>query len=322
MSYANYATPGGWYAPYAAPTRGYTPQPTPSAAKPSAKQAIKFREIPITDGVGEFHTNHFIGYSAYEEVDPMRAAFRAARFTKVFQQNFCAIFSEKNVATAVLHPDIKHQGDSTVEFRVSGNVGNSAEKAGGLFHSDWVVMRSDSASASFYGTTLRRDWKYPGEALLAAAVAVVGAKAKSASGKEKPVTQAVGDRLVKVNQHHFLAGRRSWKVGYDAALHRFYVETAAFERNSLCEYHVVEEFQVMREAIVKLWTNLVDNFESHARGWMSAPRIPEEVPSGYDTRGNAAYRAGKHKTAAQALGTDWFASVLLRHPGLVSGLAL
>lgn len=322
MSYANYTKPGGGYAPYAAPTHGYTPQHTPSAAKPPVKEAIKFREIPITGGVGEFHTNHFIGYSAYENVDPVRAALRAARLTEVFRQNFCAIFAEKNVATAVLHPDIKHQGDSTVEFRVGGNVGNSAEKAGGLFHSDWVVMRWDAASTSFYGTTLRRDWKYPGEALLAAALAIVGAKDKPASGKEKPVAQAIGDRLVEVNQHHFLAGRRSWKVGYDDVLHRFYVETAAFERNSLCEYHVVEEFQVMRESIVKLWTNLVDNFESHAPGWMSAPRIPEEVPSGYDTRGNAAYCTGKHKTAAQALGTDWFAPVLLRHPGLVKGLTL
>jgi hypothetical protein len=320
MSYADYAAPGSGYAPYARP--GYQPggKAALAGAKSAKKAQWKFTELFITGGVGPFHTNHFVGYSGFEKVDPTRAALKAARLTTWLRENFCAVFSEKNIAAAAPYPERKFDGSPTVEFTIGGNLGSSLEKLAGEVHSDWVVMREDEPSTSFYGSTLKREWLTPVEDNVLTALDVK--RMLRPKGKPTPAEDVVTERMIFVNQHHFLAGRRSWKVGYDAKLYRFYVETAAFERSSLCEYSVAEESGVLRESVVGLWTNLIDNVESHAKGWIPAQKRPEAVPPGYRVQGNAAYRAGQHKTAAAALDTEWFAPVLLRHPGLVKGLAL
>lgn len=316
MSYASYAGPGGGYAPYAVPTYGVTPtQGSRPAAKQPAKKAKTFQELPVTGGVGPFHTNHFAAWSRVAKYTPKLVA----GLNQVLYDKFCDVFSVKNVASATLHADVKHQGSPTVEFRIGGNAGDALEKIGGLFHADWVVMRKHAGSGSFYGSTLKREWAEADELKLAAAVALPVPKPRP--GSEMPSPVEIAWRVVTVNQHHFLAGRRSWLVGYDAVHQRYFVETAALERSSLCEYASIEQFGVMRESIVKIWTHLLENFRTYAPGFQGVP-FPTVLPEGYKARGAVAYRTGQHATAAQAVATSWFAPVLLRHPGLVEGLTL
>ncbi len=319
MSYASFAGTGGGYAPYAVPTRGVTPTRGAAAGKQPAKQAKTFTELYVTGGVGPFHTNHFQAWSQVAQHSPALVARLTSGLTKVLYDQFCGVFSVKNVAGATLHADVKHQGSPTVEFRIGGNEGDALEKMGGLFHADWVVMRKHAASGSFYGSTLKREWVEDRELEFAKVLAQKAPKPKP--GSEMPGGLEIAARLVTVNQHHFLAGRRSWVVGHDPALHRYFVETAALERNSLCEYASIEQFGVMRESIVKIWTHLLENFKTYAPGFQAVP-VPKGAADGYKTRGNVAYCAGRHATASQAVSTSWFAPVLLRHPGLVEGLAL
>jgi hypothetical protein len=324
VSYADYAHPPGGYTGYARRPGAYGSSGKPAAAgTASAPAQGTFTELPVTGGVGEFHLNHYIGYSAYQKMDPARGTRAAAKITRLLLDQFCSVFSMKNVALATPHPELPFDGETTVEFEIGGNVGDTIEELGGLLHSDWVVLRTHADSGTFCASTLKRDWEYPAERNTLKMLAKVDEFARAVGEKDAVSKEAIAKRFIEVNQHHFLAGRRSFKVGYDGALGRFFMETAAFERSSLCEYSVVERTGVLRQEITALWVHLIDNFEGLGTTyWIAPDGAPEVVPPGYSIQGNAAYFNSEHKTAASAVSAPWFAGVLLRHPGLLAGLAL
>lgn len=121
---------------------------------------------------------------------------------------------------------------------------------------------------------------------------------------------------IMVNQHHFLAGRRSWKVGYDDSLNMFYVETATFERSSHAVYEKAESSGLLREDIKQLWVHLVVNFAAE----IGVKLITSYLPPGYEFVENVAYRADAKESGSASLNAPWFAQVLKRHPGLVRDL--
>jgi hypothetical protein len=307
MSYADYTGVARGYQPFAAPAPSVArapsvasyAEPAPALVTADGKEGT-FDELPVTDGVGDYHVNHFIGYGAYQ---PLKSPEKlVAALNRMFYTRFVDLFSP-NEATAAWGKYFFH-GDDTIEFEIGGEKGSFIEILGGLLHSDWVSMRMSADGESFYASTLRRKWL-----LLAEKLAV---------GLNEDVRGPI-----EINQHHFLAGRRSFKIGYSAELRRLYIETAAFERSSLCEYSMLEKTGVLRAVIVDLWTRLIENVENSFGKWVSPDLLPkgdQGVRQGYLTKRNVDYRADRYEKAGQALNAPWFAQVLARHPGLVKGL--
>lgn len=301
MSYAAYAEPSKGYQPYAAPEPGLVSDARPAAGRATAggKEGT-FLELLATDGVGDYHVNHFVGYGAYLK-SPGKLV---ATMNQKFYDQFIELFSP-NKATAD-RGDYLFHGDDTIEFGIGGKRGSFVEKLGGLLHSDWVSMQMSTDGESFYASTLKRNWLLPLE--------------KAAVDLDEDMRG-----FIEVNQHHFLAGRRSFKIGYSEEMSRLYIETAALERSSLCEYNVIERTGALRAVIIDLWTHLIENVQKRHGKWISPTELPKTyqgIRKGYQVKRKVDYRVDKSKNAGQALKASWFQQVVQRHPGLVKGLPL
>lgn len=306
MSYQKYSMPLGGYG--AGAGKGYsgalTPGGSPQFAPASEQKPEAFTELSaIFDGVGNYHTNHFVGYFN----PPQGLKLKVKELTQLFYENFCTIFSANNIASARPGDPLKFMGLDTVRFRIGGNLGDDFDKATGLVHHDWVSMQMEKpAGETFYGTTLKREWMEDFE-LKTLSEAVGRYETKFALG------------AIWINQHHFLAGRRSWRVGHNDDLDAFYVETATFERNSNIIYQGAEWGGRLRDDVKKLWAHLIVNFAAAAR----VKLLHNYLPPGYafvDEVGDVAYKADEHESGVNALNASWFAEVLKRHPGLIKGL--
>jgi hypothetical protein len=311
VDYNTYRSGGGYNVrPARAPAATAVPS-VPAASDQGLNEISgkegQFSELRVTGGVGPFHINHFIGYSGFimlskpaEVVAPL-----AARFYRDFVKLF-----EPNEAEADLS-QYEFKGADTIEFSIGGKKFELLEHIGGFLHSDWVSLQQSDDRESFYASTLRRRWLLFKEQL-----ALSGLKSLSTDLASNLI------EFIRVNQHHFLAGRRSFRFGYDEKLHRCYVETAAFERSSICEYYLAEKTGLLREAVIELWTNLLANVQASFGGLWVPPvlAVKAEEREGYQTRDNVDYRTASFPTAAEALSQPWFAKVLTRHPGLLKGL--
>jgi hypothetical protein len=262
--------------------------------------------------VGDYHTNHFVAYS--QEI-PKKITSQPIPWLTHCNLMFSKYF------TNCFDNDIAKASERTfktpgryIEFELGGTQSNFAEKLGGLSHSDWVVIRKPTDGLGFCGQTLQRNWKLTAElALVASAVLTVN-----------PAAVAAYLVFIDVNQHHFLAGRRSFGVGFDVTLNRFFVETAAFERASLLPYELGD--LIFRELIIEIWTMFLETFQT----FMSTPvnRLairwaegePGHVPIGYFKKGTVAYMTSSQPNPVAALKEPWFADVLTRHSALTLGL--
>jgi len=290
------------------PEAGYNARAAPAAksarlaaaeAAGLAKREGAFDELMVTEGVGAYHINHFISYGSFMATQSAEVTKRANEFLRDFVDIF-----EPNTAAGVKRSKHRFQANATVEFFLGGDDFELLDFVGGLVHSDWVSMQKAPDGESFYGSTLRRRWITTGDLVL-------------------KVAEPEWLDLVRVNQHHFLAGRRSWRLGYDAVLKRPYVETAAFERSSLCEYYAAEKTGAFRKTIIQIWTSLLENArkEFTTINWIPPGSVPDQkVRTGYETLGNVDYRMDSFETAKEALDTPWFTKILPRHPGLLKGL--
>lgn len=309
------------YQPYAHPDVGYRKNTLSGHNAPAKRPTAKgkegtFVELPVTGGVGPVHINHFVGYSSQTALTPKVKA-RLEELQQRFRDDFTEVFSVKNVAEANLRPYL-HKGNDTVEFEIGGN--DEAFKdiyylrqVMGLNHSDWVSMQDHPESRSFYATTLKRGWATYLEEITISALDLVNESAAKTT-----------EAFFEINRHHFLAGRRSFKVGYDEDLRRCYIETAALERSSLGFYDMIERTGLLRPMIVQIWTSLIENFEKEYSGspefqWPASGN-PEDVPDDYMMQGNVVYRAVQVRGMKEAVTAPWFTKVLDRHPGLVAGL--
>jgi hypothetical protein len=301
MSYATYAESPKGYSQYAHPESNYTNVKKPGVSTLTAEDKEgTFTELLVTDGVGDYHINHFIGYGSF--LQQSKPEQLVAKKNQEFYRTFAELFSQ-NVASAETG-DYSFKGHATIEFEIGGKFGNWLQKVGGFFHSDWVSMQMADDGESFYGSTLRRKWMF---------------------GLEEAAVFLSEDwrNPIEVNQHHFLAGRRSFKIGYSKELSRLYIETAAFERSSLCEYNIAEKSGLLRSAIVQIWTNLIKNVEASSGSWISPLKLADQkVRQGYNLKGNVDYRVEQYKKPGEALEQQWFDKVIQRNPGLLKGLSL
>ena len=333
MSYQTFANPKGSYQgskPGAAATYPVTPKPVTPIPK-YGKEGDFIEKTVYKDGVGNFHINHFIGYFSYKGViNPNPELIKT--FNTKFFNNFCQIFSPDNAAIAS-PSKFNYENKKTVKFEINGNskfkdtIIEDIKYFSGLIHPDWVSFEKYN-DLSFYGSTLKRNWAEKFEVDLFKDVTNV-LKQFNLVTTENAMRFLIN--LIEVNQHHFLAGRRSWAVGYDDSLALFFVETMAFERSSQCEYSVVEKTGKLRETIIELWTCLIFNF---FKMFPIQPsdifKIPEHFnllkTENYDLKSNnnntvfLMYKAEDHKIATNLLNKPWVQKAIIRHPGLLKDL--
>ena len=345
MSYQQFTNPSGGYqvakqnggySNSSAPYNLIIPNPKRSIVIPSYKKEGEFTEKNVYEGVGNFHVNHFIGYFTTTKNLYIPSSKDILIFNREFFNNFGFIFSVKNVSDASLSKHT-YKNKKTVCFKLGGNINKlvnyseyfnipyfNIDKLGGIFHEDWVSFEMADNQLSFYGSTLKRKWVEKLELKLFSQVAeltkAVGLIDDNYSSVSKFITN-----FIEVNQHHFLAGRRSWRVGYDEDLNHLYVETLAFERSSLCEYSMLEKTGKLRETILDLWINLILNYVG-VHKFMLYPifYIPKDFNLisryDYEFRGNVLYKVAEDKSSANILNTPWVKEAMTRHPGLLKDL--
>lgn len=193
---------------------------------------------------------------------------------------------------------------------------------GGIFHKDWVSIEMLDDGLSFFGSTLKRNWAEEQEIENVKNLAV---KAITSGMMDQVTAFKFALNFIEVNQHHFLAGRRSWAVGYNKQLKKWYVETMAFERNSQCEYSMLEKTGILREQILNIWINLLVNFTKYLENFdllpLSETDNPYEFKESYTfSEKRVAYKVSEGKSATALLQKPWVANALKRHPGLIKGL--
>ena len=186
---------------------------------------------------------------------------------------------------------------------------------------------------SFHGDTLKRKWL--------TALELIGVipglifkdiliKKLSAFG----VASAVVERflrmdtatLMRVSAMHFLAGTRSWRVGYDVKTNQLFVETIALERFSCEHYRVADELHSTRRDVLDLWDNLLNNFLHHTdiAGYrFNSIAAPSEF-SAYEASEvnphiqHKAFEFEDHAALVKESsdGSPVMTAILLNHPGL------
>jgi subtilisin family serine protease len=267
------------------PDEGY------SACSNSIYQPKKFVELNREDhGIGKYNINHYVGFFN------TRSKINICHEIHRLYFDFGIIFSQKNKASAKREP-YKFNGRDTIRFTVGGTHGNFFEKTSGLVHDDWVSMEFDSKYETFFARTLKRDWKEAYEYAM------------------NPIPNSTD--LITINQHHFLAGRRSWRIGYDYFNYEklFYIETAAMERYSSAVVHLVADLADFRKTIDAIWTHLIVNF-AKSKGFQL---LPYYKPDAYEsTFGGVLRRSEEHESFEKATSVSWFQEVMKRHPGLTA----
>lgn len=300
MDYGAFRQPS---AGYAAPVRRATAAPAASEPLSYANgKEGEFTELPVTGGVGPFHINHFVVFSAVFPLSNPQP--NAAGFLQYLNSGFVTLFNSRNVAKAHWGK-YKRGGADTIEFELSGSKKQEVLPfLGGLLHSDWVSLTKSDDGQSFYASTLRRGWL-----LLEERAGLGVTRSEAIAG------------FIKINQHHFLSGRRSFRVGYDVILRRFYWETAALERSSLCEFRVLDKIGAFRSSIIEIWTSFLESAAAANRLTLAGPAdVPSFAANNYASEGHVAYRTGEFETAAEAVAAPWFVQLLPRHPGLLKNV--
>ncbi len=306
MSYGQYTNPDGAYK--ADNGKGYLPRAVPTHRTVPTPRVEEFKELlALRDGIGDYHVNHFIGYF---HLSPVEGADLAS-LTRRFYRRFCPIFSARNIAEATTG-ERKFKGLDTVKFQIGGNLGDLLDQGLGLLHQDWVSMQMDRTGTSFYATTLRRLWLEPWERLFLA----FPVNPLMPALTPFPLSPEKKAEAITTNQHHFLAGRRSWRLGYDAELNLYFVDTATIERSSREEYRILEETGSLRKDIIALWTHLVENFVED----IQAKLIETDFPDGYTVQNDVAYRLGSHKHLTEVFSDPWFSKIIEGHRSLVRNL--
>ncbi|MCS4301693.1 hypothetical protein [Chryseobacterium sp. BIGb0232] len=331
MGYNTFANPKGGYsgaATNAAPTYQTTPKPLSMVPPPKGKPG-EFTEKNVYEGVGKFHGNHFRGYFSYIS-NPSRD--QIIKMNKHLLENFCPIFSVSNVAKATTGK-YKFNSKETIAFQMGGTIKvfpnlPQLDFLTAVIHTDWVAIEKASDSLSLFATTLKREWIEKQESDLFSNLTKI---VSSLGIIDKAKAFEIVNNIIDVNQRHFLAGRRSWAIGFDHSVNLWYIETAAFERSSACEFNLLDKYGNLRQMIIDLWVNQINNYFNvlkNTTGIMAKiAGIPAKVNgkpvneyADYHYSKNVLYKITEEKTATALLNTPWYSKCLGRHPGLTKGL--
>jgi hypothetical protein len=221
-----------------------------------------FTALAIDSGVGDYHLNRF--RIAFRPPTGIPASIRAQTLASDLIDHFPTYF--KSEFATVEFGNRRHQGKPTLKFHGYAKVAgiDIAEP-----HNDWVVRHWADRNIGFTAQTLKREFTDAGEdgkaggggaAILL--VPVIG----PAIGLGGAVLS--GGAAIHVNRMHFLAGRRSWRIGagivFDPELKDdvIILETAAVERFSSRAYSTADSVIGLQKKVPDIWIAFLNNFVS------------------------------------------------------------
>ncbi len=226
------------------------------------------------DGDGPYRVNR---YRIYFRVRSTQACPTVASLASDFNSRF-KFFFEPNIATVSLRSDKPFGGVASLQFKVDAKALYGRLNIPDI-HTDWVGVIWSDNSKGFAVQTLERDFMEREDRVAATAGALAGSPAML------PGAIVGGYSAVQINQHHFLAGRRSWII---ASAHNFdnnpsslnlnglfVLETAAIERFSLIIHQIINVtggalINDYDKAIDTIWTTLLRNYV-RSKGFQPVP---------------------------------------------------
>jgi hypothetical protein len=219
-----------------------------------------FTALAIDTGVGSIHLNRF--RIAFRPPAGIPARIRAQTLASDLIDHFPAHF--RSEFATVEFGGRSHEGKPTLKFHGYAKVAgiDVAEP-----HSDWVVRHWTDRNIGFTGQTLKReffdageDGKAGGGGAAILLVPVIG----PAIGLGGALVS--GGAAVHFNRLHFLAGRRSWRIGegtvFDPELKDdvIILETAAVERFSSKAYSTADSLIGLQSKVPDIWIAFLNNF--------------------------------------------------------------
>ncbi len=253
-----------------------------------------FHDLPIARcGVEAWHLNRF------------RIAFRHPQkpiaLAQQFINNFCTLLDSPAATVEVFDGD---------HYKFNGKISLSRDLSSWQPHYDWVRRITGPAEFmnGFTVQTLKRESMATDDILPAVVGAAVGGYVGIRVGALfGPIGAAAGTVVgglaggavaVDINRHHFLAGRRAWRLDH---AHNFVpdglpspfpddayiLETSAMERFSEHAFWLAKP--LLEHSVVYVWCNLLGNFLRQFQGRLLAPSEWPLEP-GWQTDG----RTGSH----------------------------
>lgn len=197
------------------------------------------------DGYGIYHTNHFIAYFDIPGVIKGKEKEEAKKRTNNLLNEFVKYFNSKDNLAEVSKGLIKCpcEGKITDTFvfkflpnRLSDEVKKNKAKLIEYLslHFDWVAIQMPDDKETFFATTLRKE--IDGNLPIPADIDWFD------------------------NERHFLAGKRSWKIGYDEDKKLYFIETVGYERFSSHKAAILDSQIAGREVINIIWGTLLKNY--------------------------------------------------------------
>jgi hypothetical protein len=225
-----------------------------------------FTALNVDTGVGDYHLNRF--RIALQPPAGVSAATLASDLIKNFPTYLKSDYATVEVG------DHDHEGKPTLHFHGYAKVlGFDLAKP----HDDWVVREWVDPNVGFTAQTLKREFFVAGDD--------VGVTAATGALVFVPVVGTIlglGGALglgatvgVHYNRMHFLAGRRSWRIGQGTVFglsgNVIVFETVAVERFSATAYSTADSVIGLESKIPDVWIALLNNFVNK-RGLTVAPQ--------------------------------------------------
>lgn len=189
-------------------------------------------------------------------------------------------------------------------------------------HPDLVGVQAKTAT-SFTAQTLKRNYLESSDLIIKSAALTALGMAEAITGwipllnlAEAAVEEIVSAYIIWANQHHFLAGRRSFKfdqgVSFGYTDGRYVFETAAMERFSLPAYEASQLLMGSAEDMVRpVWVEMVQRFAAH-----HGLRIVPDTPHGgeWKTIGPVSYLQKSFFAYNAMIGSAEGRDIAARHP--------
>lgn len=313
----------------------------------------KLAPLPIEEGIGPYHVNQFRVY-----FKPLRRSDDRLETVETlagdFIDKFPIYFNRKNLATVILRPDIEFLNNPSLRFLIDLRVKILNIDLPDI-HPDWVGIVWKDPTVGFAVQTLKRNFDEPfeqefrltAESLLAQCLVNIFVGPVVLSPQMIEV-------YLMLNRMHFLAGRRSWIIKSVPNLSQgsmrpqdrskesahiltgnshkfvagpmhpiFYLETAAVERYSSFWYRLAAHdpgiVMKMREAVSKIWINLLNNYMwLRSFGALDAQKYerPDDGSTKWKTCLDIRYREAFFDSPAECIAPGWVKDLLLEHPAL------
>jgi len=216
-----------------------------------------FTELLIGDGVGDIHFNRF--RIAFKPPAGISAATLAGDLVNNFPRYLNSAYANVEVG------DHDHEGKPTFHFHgYAYALGFDLAKP----HDDWVVREWVDRNIGFTAQTLKREFGVAGEDFGTGfgaglgSLFVPGLPFLGLGGLGNAAV--IGLSAVHYNRMHFLAGRRSWRIGEGSLFGVpggvFVFETVAVERFSSAVYDTADAVLGLESKIPDVWIALLNNF--------------------------------------------------------------